>query len=30
MLHGGNIQFYSFWIAIGVLVLGAFALGWIR
>jgi NADH-quinone oxidoreductase subunit L len=30
MLHGGNLQFYSFWIAIGVLVLGAFALGWIR
>jgi NADH-quinone oxidoreductase subunit L len=29
MLHGGNLQFYSFWVAIGVLVLGAFALGWI-
>lgn len=29
MLHGGNLQFYSFWVAVGVLVLGAFALGWI-
>ena len=28
-LHGGNLQFYSFWIAIGVLVFGAIALGWI-
>ena len=29
MLHSGNIQFYGFWVAIGVLILGAFALGWI-
>ena len=29
MLHGGNLQFYSFWVAVGVLALGAFALGWI-
>jgi len=29
MLHGGNIQFYAFWVAIGVLILGAVALGWI-
>ncbi|MBT4224453.1 MAG: NADH-quinone oxidoreductase subunit L [Opitutae bacterium] len=29
MLHGGNLQYYSFWVAIGVLILGAFALGWI-
>ncbi len=30
MLHNGNLQLYSFWIAIGVLVFGAVALGWIK
>jgi NADH-quinone oxidoreductase subunit L len=29
MLHNGNLQLYSFWIALGILVFGAVALGWI-
>ena len=29
MLHNGNLQLYSFWIALGILLFGAVALGWI-